>query len=235
MDGGEDESRVRFEVVDSPDGTAVVGMPDDAAVGRRTLILLTDPHSFPTEAFVKASNEQYPNLSVVGGMASAGAPGSNRLVVQGETHIDGAVGILLPEGLDDTKVVSQGCRPVGDPLIVTASERNLVHELASRPALERLRDLIDGADDDERVLLSRGLHVGLVIDERVDEFDRGDFLIRGVLGADHEAGALRIGDHAPVGTTLQFHVRDAASASDDLREMLGPVEADAALVHGVDG
>ena len=226
---------VRFEVVDSPDGTAVVGMPDDAAVGRRTLILLTDPHSFPTEAFVKASNEQYPNLAVVGGMASAGAPGSNRLVVQGETHIDGAVGILLPEGLDDTKVVSQGCRPVGDPLIVTASERNLVHELASRPALERLRDLIDGADDDERVLLSRGLHVGLVIDERVDEFDRGDFLIRGVLGADHEAGALRIGDHAPVGTTLQFHVRDAASASDDLREMLGPVEADAALVFTCNG
>ena len=74
------------------------GMPDDAAVGRRTLILLSEPYSFPTEAFVRASNEQYPLLSVVGGMASAGGPGANRLVVQGETHVEGAVGILLPGG-----------------------------------------------------------------------------------------------------------------------------------------
>jgi small ligand-binding sensory domain FIST len=226
---------VRLEVVRSADGTAVVGMPDAAAVGRRTLILLSEPHSFPTDAFLQAGNEQYPDLAIVGGMASAGGPGANRLVVQGETHTDGAVGILLPEGLDDTAVVSQGCRPVGEPLIVTSSERNLVSELASRPALDRLRTLLDDADDDERALLSRGLHVGLVIDERPAEFGRGDFLIRGVLGADHEAGAIRIGDHAPVGTTLQFHVRDAASASDDLREMLAPVEADAALVFTCNG
>ncbi|MEZ5244269.1 MAG: FIST N-terminal domain-containing protein [Acidimicrobiales bacterium] len=226
---------VRLEVVRSPDGTAVVGMPDGAGIGRRTLILLTEPYSFPTEAFLQAGNEQYPGLAIVGGMASAGGPGANRLVVQGETHIDGAVGILLPEGLDDTTIVSQGCRPVGTPLIVTSSDRNMVHELASRPALERLRGVIDDADGDERELLSRGLHVGLVIDERAAEFGRGDFLIRGVLGADHEAGAIRIGDHAPVGTTLQFHVRDAASASEDLREMLAPVGADAALVFTCNG
>jgi small ligand-binding sensory domain FIST len=226
---------VRLEVVRSADGTAVVGMPDEAAVGRRTLILLTEPYSFPTEAFVRASNVQYPDLSVVGGMASAGGPGSNGLVVQGETHREGAVGILLPEGGDDMALVSQGCRPVGDPLIVTASDRNLVHELASRPALERLRTLIDDADDDERALLSHGLHVGLVIDEGATAFGQGDFLIRGVLGVDHEAGALRIGDHAPVGTTLQFHVRDAASASADLRSLLAPVDADAALVFTCNG
>ena len=226
---------VRLEVVHSPDGTAVIGMPDDAAVGRRTLILLAEPHSFPTEAFVRASNEQYPNLTVIGGMASAGGMGANRLVVQAELHGEGAVGVLLPEGSDDTVVVSQGCRPVGDPYIVTASEQNLVHQLASRPALERLRALVDEADDDDRVLLTRGLHVGLVVDESAAEFDRGDFLIRGVLGADHEAGALRIGDHAPVGTTLQFHVRDAATASEDLRELLSPVDADAALVFTCNG
>jgi small ligand-binding sensory domain FIST len=226
---------VRLEVVRSVDGTAVVGMPDTAAIGRRTLVLLSEPDSFPTEAFVKAGNEQYPDLAIVGGMASAGHPGANRLVVQDETHLDGAVGILLPEGLDDTALVSQGCRPVGEPLIVTSSDRNLVRELGSRPALDRLRMLLDDAGDDERALLSRGLHVGLVIDERPAEFERGDFLIRGVLGADHDAGAIRIGDHAPVGTTLQFHIRDAASASDDLRELLAPVEADAALVFTCNG
>lgn len=226
---------VRLEVVRSPEGTAVVGMPDDAARGRRTLILLTDPYSFPTEAFVAAGNEQYPDLTMVGGMASAGGPGVDRLVVQGEIHFDGAVAVLLPEGLDDTAVVSQGCRPVGEPLIVTSAERNLLRELGSRPALDRLRSLIEAADDDERELLARGLHVGMAIDEGAADFGRGDFLIRGVLGADPEAGAIRVGDHVPVGTTVQFHVRDAASASEDLREMLGPLDADAALVFTCNG
>jgi len=226
---------VRLEVVRSPDGTAVVGMPDEAAVGRRTLILLAEPNSFPTEAFVRATNEQYPDLAVVGGMASAGGLGANRLAVDGEIHHEGAVGLLLPEGSDDETVVSQGCRPVGDPYIVTASERTVVSELASRPALERLRSIIDDADDTDRSMLSHGLHVGLVIDENAAEFDSGDFLIRGVLGADHEAGAIRIGDHAPVGTTLQFHVRDASSASADLQQMLSQVEADAALVFTCNG
>ncbi|MEM7142122.1 MAG: FIST N-terminal domain-containing protein [Actinomycetota bacterium] len=226
---------VRLEVVSTPDGTAVVGMPDEAAVGRRTLVLLTEPFSFPTEAFVRASNEQYPQLTVVGGMASAGGPGANRLVVQGEMHLDGAVGVLLPEGFDVVAVVSQGCRPVGEPFIVTGAEQSLVTELGSRPAMERLRALIDDAGEEDRELLSRGLHVGLVVDETRDEFDRGDFLIRGVLGADPERGAIRIGDQPVVGTTLQFHVRDAASADRDLHELLAPVDADAALVFTCNG
>jgi small ligand-binding sensory domain FIST len=101
--------------------------------------------------------------------------------------------------------------------------------------MDRLRTLIDDADEDDRALLSRGLHVGLVINETADDPSAGDFLIRGVLGADHQAGALRIGDHAPVGTTLQFHVRDAPSASDDLAKRLGSVDADAALVFTCNG
>lgn len=230
-----DAEAVRLEVVRTADGTAVVGMPDDAAVGQRTLVLLSDPYSFPTEAFVRASNEQYPNLTVVGGMASAGGPGANRLLVQGEVHADGAVGLLLPEGFDTPTVLSQGCRPIGDPFIVTESEGNLITGLGFRPALERLRTLIDDADDHDRVLLSRGLHVGLVVDESAVEFEPGDFLIRAVLGSDPDRQGVRIGDHAPVGTTLQFHVRDATSADADLAGLLAGVDADAALVFTCNG
>ena len=124
---------------------------------------------------------------------------------------------------------------MGEPFIVTAAEGNLVHELGSRPALERLRNIVDSASEEERTLLARGLHVGLVIDESVAEFGQGDFLIRAVLGGDATLGALRVGDRVPVGTTLQFHVRDADSADRDLREMLGAVDADAALVFTCNG
>lgn len=230
-----DAEAVRLEVVATSDGTAVVGMPDDAAIGRRTLVLLADPFTFPTEAFVRATNDQYPNLQVIGGLASAGGPGANRLIAQGEVHHDGAVGILLPEGFDTPTVVSQGCRPVGDPFIVTASDGNLVTELGSQPALDRLRALVDEADDEERTLLARGLHVGIVVDESAAEFGRGDFLIRAVLGSDPARRGIRIGDQVPVGTTLQFHVRDAASADADLDGLLASVDADAALVFTCNG
>lgn len=227
---------VRLETIRTEDGTAVVGMPDGAAVGRRTLILLTEPFSFPADAFLHASNEQYPGLAIVGGVASApGGPGDNRLFVDGAVHTDGAVGILLPEGLGEFTVVSQGCRPVGEPLTVTAADGNLVRGLGSRPALERLSELYDEADDSERALISNGLHVGLAVDETTEAFGRGDFLVRGVLGADQSEGALRIGARAAVGTTLQFQVRDAESARADLRELLRSVDADAALVFSCNG
>ena len=230
---GEAEA-VRLEVLSVPDGTAVVGMPDDAGLGPRTLILLTDAFSFPTDALTQAANSQYPELTVVGGMASAG-PQLNRLVLDGGIYHDGAVGVLLPEGMGETTIVSQGCRPVGEPLIVTASDGNVISELASQPALERLRNVVEAASDADRALLSRGLHVGLVIDESAAEFQTGDFLIRGVLGADHGAGSLRVGDRVPVGTTLQFHVRDADTADRDLAELLAGVDADAALVFTCNG
>ncbi|MEM8707426.1 MAG: FIST C-terminal domain-containing protein [Actinomycetota bacterium] len=227
---------VRLETVRAAEGTAVVGMPDAAAEGARTLILLTEPYSFPLDGLTKASNSQYPHLRIVGGVASAvGGPGANQLILDGVLHHDGAVGILLPAGLGELTVVSQGCRPVGEPYIVTESQANLVQRLAMRPALERLGDLVDGADDDTKALLSTGLHVGLVLDESASEFRRGDFLVRGILGADHEAGAIRIGDRAPVGTTLQFHVRDAATATEDLESLLRAVDADAALLFTCNG
>ena len=226
---------VHLEVVSSPDGTAVVGMPDEAATGPRTLVLLTDPFTFPTDALAQAANTQYPGLQVIGGLASASGPGVNRLVLGDQVVDRGAVGVLLPEGIGETTVVSQGCRPVGEPYIVTASEGNLVRELGSRPALERLRNIVDSSSDEDRALLARGLHVGLVIDETATHFERGDFLIRAVLGGDATSGALRVGDRVPVGTTLQFHVRDAATADRDLREMLRGVDADAALLFTCNG
>lgn len=227
---------VRLETVHAPEGTAVVGMPDGAADGPRTLLLISEPFSFPSDALTKASNEQYPDLCLVGGVASAGGgPGANRLVLNGVVHTDGAVGILLPAGIGEVAVVSQGCRPVGEPYIVTDADANLLRGLAMRPAMERLNALVDDADEHERALLSRGLHVGIVVDESASDFGRGDFLVRGVLGADHLAGAIRIGDRAPVGTTVQFHVRDAETATEDLETLLATVDADAALLFTCNG
>ncbi len=227
---------VRLEAVTTPDGAELVGMPAEASDSDRTLVLMADPYTFPADELLDHAAERYPTLRVVGGLASAGGPGWNRLAFDDAVCADGAVGVLLPAGVGGRFVVSQGCRPVGAPYIVTASEGNVVGELGGRPALTRLADLVRAADPGERELLSRGLHIGMVIDEHKASFGPNDFLIRGVLGADRSTGAVAIGATAPVGSTLQYHVRDRDTADADLRAMLaGAAGGAGALVFTCNG
>jgi len=157
------------------------------------------------------------------------------LVLNGEVVADGAVGVLLDANTAATTLVSQGCRPVGQPLVVTRAERNVIYEIAGRPALERLQELAASLSPDDRRLLAAGVHLGRVMDESRAEFGRGDFLVRQVVGADREAQSLAVGDEIEVGTTIQFHVRDADSADEDLRALLTGASSSAALVFTCNG
>jgi small ligand-binding sensory domain FIST len=224
---------VRLEVVPTPDGHTIVGWPEHPD---GTLLLLADPFSFPADAFLERVNEDLPGLQVVGGLASAAThPGGNRLVVDAQISAGGAVGALLNGGVEVRTVVSQGCRPVGKPYVVTKAERNFIFELGGRPALERLQETAAAASEGERELMRRGLHIGCVVDEQRLEFSRGDFLVRGVVGADQRSGAIAVGDIVPVGRTVQFQVRDAGSADEDLRDLLTEAKADAALLFTCNG
>jgi small ligand-binding sensory domain FIST len=233
---GEPVTPVRLTAAPGPDGMQVVGMPVLAPDEDRVLVLLADPFSFPVDVLLAQLAEAAPGLRIAGGMASAArGPGGNRLVLDGLVVDDGAVGALLPVGALVTTVVSQGCRPIGDPMTVTRSEGQVVYELAGRPALERLVELLGSLSDEERALAQQGIHLGHVIDEHKAEFGRGDFLIRNVLGGDREAGAIAVGDDVELGATVQFQVRDAASADEDLRELLAGEHASGALVFTCNG
>jgi small ligand-binding sensory domain FIST len=228
-------SSVCLRVEEAGGGVRVQGWPDDVPDGG-TLLFVPDPFSFPVEEFLRLVNEHAPGLSVIGGVASAGMmPRTNRLSA-GETVLDaGAVGILLDADVPVDTVVSQGCRPVGRALTVTRSERNVVRELAGQTPVERLRELAAGLDDGDRELMRNGLHVGLVVDEHRESFRRGDFLVRNLVGVDEETGAIAIGERVEVGQTLQFQVRDAASADADLRAMLRGVAARSAVLFTCNG
>jgi len=226
-------------VHDDGDGPAVMigGVPADVAPDA-TLLLLADPFTFPAEGFLAQLAEVRPDLTVVGGLASASSSrGGNALVLDDAVHRDGAVGVVLPA---TRAVVSQGCRPVGEPMVVTRAEASraghaFLIELAGKPALEQLTDLAGSAPPDDRALLARGVQLGVAIDEHRLDFGRGDFLVRNVLGADRERGVLAVGAQVPVGTTVQFHVRDADSADEDLRELLDGLDGAGALVFTCNG
>lgn len=202
-----------------PEGVAVSGwQAPERPVGT---ILMADPYTFPTAAFVAGLEASHPGMPVVGGMALAGdGPGRARLVVHDEVHREGALAVAMAGDVDFCTVVSQGCRPVGQPGVVTASEGGQILEIGGRPALEFLQDVFDELPPDEQELVRSGLQLGVVVDEYLADFDRGDFLVRGVVGADPDRGSLTVGEHLAVGRTVQFQVRDPLSADEDLRELL---------------
>ncbi len=105
-------------------------------------------------------------------------------------------------------------------MIVTKADRHVIYSLGGRPALDQLQELFAGLSPQEQRTVQSGLHMGVVTNEYQDHFDRGDFLVRNVIGADKDTGAIAIGDYVRVGQTVQFHVRDAATADEDLRELL---------------
>ncbi|MET0881086.1 MAG: FIST N-terminal domain-containing protein [Acidimicrobiales bacterium] len=228
---------VRLETQRLNGGWALTGLPAEAdAVTPRVLLLLADPFSIPTDGMLDRLRAKAPTLQVVGGMASTGrAPGGNRLVLDDAVFDNGAVGVLLDSGVVSGTVVSQGCRPVGQAYVVTRATDNVIHDLAGVPALDRLRDIVAGLPPGDRALVQEGLHVGRVIDEQKDSFGRGDFLISNVMGADPEAGDITIGATAEVGSTVQFQVRDADSADEDLRHLLAGQQGQAALVFTCNG
>jgi small ligand-binding sensory domain FIST len=184
-------------------------------------LLVCDPYSFPVDSLLSHLNEHVPGALVMGGVASAGpGPGQGRLFLDRGVLSSGCVGARLTTDSEVELLVSQGCRPIGDPYTITQGERNMIRELGGRPPLSRLQHLARSLPDRDRQLLANGVHLGMVIDEYQAERRSGDFLIRGVIGVDSESGAVAVGDEVAVGQTVQFHVRDAASADEDLRRTL---------------
>jgi small ligand-binding sensory domain FIST len=143
--------------------------------------------------------------------------------------------VLFAEDVSPRAVVSQGCRPIGRPYVVTRADGQVIYELGGQPTLERLLVTLEHLPPADRQLAEKGLHCGIVIDETKEEFERGDFLIRGVLGADRATGAVVVGDAVPVGSTVQFQLRDATSADEDLHAVLAGRAARGALVFTCNG
>lgn len=219
---------IAFEFQNTPGGPAILGWPEELATfadAGSTLLLLGEPFTFPTDLLLEKLRTNRPALPVFGGMASAAQEqGRNRLILGSAIHKRGAVGLFLHAkptcNIAISGVVSQGCRPIGPTFIVTKGERNSIEQLAGKPSLVQLQAVFAELSPTDQALARRGLHVGCAMSEYRDEFERGDFLIRNVVGADPESGSIAIAGDVRVGQTVRFHLRDAATADEDLRTLL---------------
>lgn len=218
------------------DQISVIELEDasDLPPGDGVVVIFADPFTAPTDRFLQAADVR--GISLVGGFTGGGGPGAARLITAERILTEGAIGINITVPGVGT-IVSQGARPIGGDLVVTAAERNVVLELASKPAVEQLHAVLGALDPADLRLARAGLMAGIVIDENRPEYDAGDFLVRGLLGIEAESGGLAIAAEPRVGQTFRFHVRDGVGADADLRRAISLVDAavGAALIFACTG
>ena len=185
------------------------------------IMLLPDPFTLRTDHLLAGLDFAYPSTVKIGGLASGGGqPGANYLFINEKSVRSGAVGIAFSGDLTVETIVAQGCRPIGEPLVVTESEINVISRLGHQTPLDVLRELFEAAETREKRLIRRSLQIGIIMDRLAQDSGDGEFLIRNVIGADEEDGTLAVGELVQEGQVVQFFVRDAQAADEDLRMML---------------
>jgi len=198
--------------------TEIDGLPD--ATGASAVILLSDPYSFPTDGALAQLSGNAALVPVLGGLASGRGTGGGAVLFAGtRVCTEGAVGVTL-ERVEVLSCVSQGAAPLGREATITAAQGNVIEELAGRPALETIQQIISALPARERALLESGILIGIVIDSGKPEYERGDFLVRGVLGADPDTGRIAVSATVRAGQVVRLHARNAKSAAEDLRQSL---------------
>ena len=182
-------------------------------------LLLADPRSFDPQPLLMGLDFAYGNATKIGGLASSME--ANCLFLNRESHGSGLVGLALQGNIAVDTVVSQGCRPIGVPMTITECRHNRIFQLNERPAVQVLVELFHTLSLEDQELLRHALHLGIASTEFKEKFEQGDFLIRNFLNLDQEKGFFTIGDVPRNGQTVQFHLRDARTAAEDLEMMLG--------------
>jgi small ligand-binding sensory domain FIST len=201
------------------EGIALSGLPAVEIGVTSAVVLLADVSRLPLEATLQAFEEHLPGVPVVGGVPSLVPPDGRALLHGTGQSSAAAVGIRF-EGVEVLPLVSQGARPIGPELTVTAGEGAVIRELAGRPAIDVLRDTVDSLGDEDREQIRHGLLLGLVVQPGQPEYGTGDFIVRGLAGADPETGAVVVGAPVTVGQVARLHVRDPQTATRDLEDAL---------------
>jgi small ligand-binding sensory domain FIST len=206
-----------------PEATAaawrdVVGAGPEA---RPKLMLLADPFTIDAAGLIAGLDRAFPDAPKFGGLASGGRrAGENRFLLGKDVHRTGAVGVAFSGDVAVDTVIAQGCRPVGKPMLATRCRGGLLQELDGRRPLEVLGELYRTLGSRDQELMRHSLFVGLEMRERRIEYDPGELLVRNLLGADEKTGALALGAELRSMQVVQFVLRDARTAAEDLQRML---------------
>lgn len=205
-----------------------IGFED--TVKKPVFVILSDPFTLDPEAFLRGMDYAFPTSVKVGGLASAAdRPGKNAFYLNGETFIEGAVGMAMSGNIAVDSIVAQGCRPIGKPFRITECSENVLIAVDGKNVLETLGQMLESVPAEDKRLARNALFLGILNDPTKQEISQKDYLIRNIVGVDSDKGSLAIGSWLRQGQIIQFHVRDSKASAQDLGEIL---EDYAGRLHG---
>lgn len=203
-------------------------------------ILLADRFRLDADRLIEHLSSSYPVAPVVGGLATPAAAYQHRswVFLNGSVYADGGAGIAIGGDYEIVPVLAHGCEPIGETWTITGARGEWIETISNRPALSLLGETLEILPADVQEEAESNLVAGFAANEYQDKFARGDFLIRSITAVDWERGAIAIAARPRIGQTIQFHLRDAATASLDLtlalteaRNQLEHRTTVAALIH----
>jgi small ligand-binding sensory domain FIST len=184
-------------------------------------LVFIDPFNLDSEAWLQAWSEAYAPLPVMGGLASGDfSERRTQVYLNGDVFEEGGVAISAGGDVKLASLISQGCTPIGETWTLTKVEQNIIHEIGNRPAYEVLAETFNKLSPEEQKTARGNLFIGLVVNEYLDEYHRGDFLIRNLVSADPRSGSIAVGAMPRLGQTMQFQRRSGAAAMEDMSELL---------------
>lgn len=187
-----------------------------------SFIIIPDPYTCDVKLLIEKLITNFPKSPIIGGLASGAPPlQENRLILNDHVYQQGAVGVSLSGNIEISTIVSQGCRPIGKSFKITQAQQNVISQLNGKGIVQVLNELFESLSEQEKTLAERSLFIGLAVEENRPYYERGDFLIRNIIAFDPEIGALAIGENnIKIGQVVQFQLRDAKTAHEDLRTLL---------------
>tara|TARA_A100001037_G_scaffold306539_1_gene352474 strand:+ start:2815 stop:4005 length:1191 start_codon:yes stop_codon:yes gene_type:complete len=186
----------------------------------KAMMILPDPFTIRSDNLIAGLDYAFPETTKIGALASGGGqPGSNALFINNKSYTYGAVGVGFSGDLSVETIVAQGCRPIGEPMIVTDADINVINKIGDKTPLEILGEIFEKSSIREKRLIRRSLQIGIIMD-RFSSVNDEEFLIRNILGADEEDGSIAIGEMINEGQIIQFYIRDAKTADEDLKIIL---------------
>tara|TARA_Y100001936_G_scaffold229029_1_gene250766 strand:- start:16429 stop:17619 length:1191 start_codon:yes stop_codon:yes gene_type:complete len=186
----------------------------------KAMMILPDPFTIRSDNLLAGLDYAFPETTKIGALASGGGqPGSNALFINNKSYTYGAVGVGFSGDLSVETIVAQGCRPIGEPMIVTDADINVINKIGDKTPLEILGEIFEKSSIREKRLIRRSLQIGIIMD-RFSSVNDEEFLIRNILGADEEDGSIAIGEMINEGQIIQFYIRDAKTADEDLKIIL---------------
>jgi small ligand-binding sensory domain FIST len=198
-------------------------------------LVFIDPFHLDSEGWIRGWNEAYASVPTFGGLASGVySDPTTQVYLNGDVFEDGGVAISIGGGVKLEGVISQGCTPIGESWTLTRVEKNLIHQIANRPAYAVLDETFKKLPPDEQRKAKNNLLIGLVVNEYSEDFHRGDFLVRQLIGGDPASGVLAVGALPRAGQMMQFQRRDAAAATEDMNELLARAkkQLEGATIYG---